>query len=108
MGCYAGNGAQGVEGFDPAPQPMSIAECKAACQADADCEAIVMHSDHEVGQCWMRRDVDMSACPTYVGFDVWMQQVDENAPATPSPALTSVPTPAPTPGMPAQVPTPST
>merc|ERR1712039_137403 len=26
--CYAGHGAQGIAGFDPAPQPLSIASCK--------------------------------------------------------------------------------
>lgn len=104
--CYAGHGARGIAGFDPAPQLLSIAGCKAACEADASCEAIVMHSNHEVGQCWLRKDVDMSACISYVGFDVW-RQADEIAPA-PKPQSPPALSPAPTPALPAQMPTPST
>ena len=68
MDCYSGHGA-----VDILPEPysssMSLYDCKAACEADSSCEAIVIQAGSEAaGPCHKRRNLELSNC---VSGTVW-------------------------------------
>jgi len=94
--CYGDHGAMGIAGMDPAPRAMTVAACQAACEADASCEAIVVPTNQEPGQCWLRKDVDLSLCLSGPTYETW-KRLPSSPAVAPTVAPTATPTVEPTP-----------
>merc|ERR1712217_357418 len=60
--CYRSHGAEGIAGKDPLQGRISIADCKSQCLSDPACQGIVMPSEQDPSQCWLRQNVQLSKC----------------------------------------------
>ena len=51
---------------------MSLYDCKAACEYDSDCEAIVILAGSEAdGPCYKRRNVDLCNCESGTAYHLF-------------------------------------
>ena len=69
-----GNTGQGAINILPEPysSSMSLYDCKAACEADGDCEAIVILAGSEAaGPCHKRRNVDLGNCASGTAYHLF-------------------------------------
>ena len=69
-----GNTGQGAINILPEPysSSMSLYDCKAACEADGDCEAIVILAGSEAaGPCHERRNVDLGNCASGTSYHLF-------------------------------------
>mmetsp|Transcript_41705 Transcript_41705/g.108004 ORF Transcript_41705/g.108004 Transcript_41705/m.108004 type:complete len:288 (+) Transcript_41705:1108-1971(+) len=79
--CFIGNGGSMVPGRPEYFPNATLAECKAACEAAAPCNAIVVdrglgsvHNSSSPGRCWLRTAVarPTATCKSDSGYDTWL------------------------------------
>jgi hypothetical protein len=90
LNCFSGVGA------DPAPGDlvgtMPLASCKETCSAETQCEGIIVVRSEDTGPCWLRMNIDPSACWKESAWDLWMLNLDSSAPtAAPSAPMPTTP-----------------
>jgi len=77
--CFGGQGATGVAGKSPIAGDHFLPTCKAACEAEPECEGIVMVRETQPYKCWLVMDLNPMACFKNTAYDLW-----EVVPATAS------------------------
>ena len=61
---------------EPYSSSMSLYDCKAACETDSSCEAIVIRAGSEAaGPCYKRRNVDLSNCVSDTAYHLFIKSV---------------------------------
>jgi hypothetical protein len=71
LDCYIGHGATQIDDYPIGTLPLSA--CKQACADTPECTGIVVTPQD--GQCWRRKDINVSKCSTEFGaqFDTWLK-----------------------------------
>jgi len=68
--CYLGAGASLVNGKDNIGV-LPLETCLRKCKAEPECEAVIFQKFNFVGNCWLRSNVQPSACTVVPGFEFW-------------------------------------
>lgn len=72
--CWRNHGAEGIAGKDPVRDAVSLDTCKELCDAEDDCEGLVVfRGNEESGQCWLRKDVELSECEEGTVYDFYLR-----------------------------------
>jgi len=91
LNCYHHAGADLLIGNDHIAESITLDECRAACEHEVGCEAVVVFHDATHGSCWLRTSISLSLCPRQPQYDVW-ERNDLHRAADSAIALAVVPT----------------
>ena len=71
MDCYEGKGGEAIQP-DPYSNSMTLEDCRAACQSEDGCVAIIRKSSDEdsEGICYLRRNIEIEKCVQDVTWDL--------------------------------------
>jgi len=69
--CFGGHGAIGVPNKNPVPGDHFLPTCKEACEAEPECEGIVMVRETQPYKCWLVKDLNPMACFENTDYDMW-------------------------------------
>lgn len=72
LNCWPGHGANDIPTTSAA---MSLAKCRALCDATSGCTGVVTTPNGNTQQyhCYMKNDIDWSQCQTGTTFDTWVK-----------------------------------
>ena len=71
--CYDGHGATNMVP-NPFSKAISLSDCQAACEADENCEGIVVDKGQEAsGRCFKRRNIEPSKCQSNHNNNLWIK-----------------------------------
>jgi len=69
--CFTGMGAEAVPDKSPIAGDHYLPSCKEACEAEQECEGIVMVREVSPYKCWLVTDLNPKTCLKNTDYDLW-------------------------------------
>mmetsp|Transcript_54572 Transcript_54572/g.142581 ORF Transcript_54572/g.142581 Transcript_54572/m.142581 type:complete len:498 (+) Transcript_54572:377-1870(+) len=81
VNCWSGHGADALPGGRDMIGVLSLRACQAECAAEPACEGVVVFHGEDPGNCWLRWEVDLSACQPDTPWDLWLLNASNSSAA---------------------------
>lgn len=73
LNCFSGHGAgAGIPGGNPAPGRLRPDACKVLCEANPDCDGVIVQKGQPSGVCYLRKQLSVAGCMGSRDFDLWL------------------------------------